>query len=88
MSGSEEKNTNILKMIIVFIVVFFLFIIIFNIWMQGSMEKSGVASSSQKPQTNKMLAPMQEQVMPSLKTGIIEKKQEGTSRAEGQLILQ
>lgn len=92
MADTSEKNAKILKTIIVFIVAFFLFIIVFNIWMKASLEKSGVASSSKvmstKPQIKKTAAPMQEQVIPSQKTGETEKQYEGTSTAEGQLILQ
>jgi hypothetical protein len=44
MSDSNDKNAKIFRIIFVFISAFFLLIIIFNIWMKVSLEKTGALS--------------------------------------------
>ncbi|MBM3247948.1 MAG: hypothetical protein FJZ10_00760 [Candidatus Omnitrophica bacterium] len=44
MADSTGNNPKILKLIGVFIVVFFLLIIVFNIWMKASMDKDKASS--------------------------------------------
>lgn len=93
MPGSNENNAKILKTIIVFIVVFFLFIIVFNIWMKASLEKSGVSQSLKttyaKPQVSNVSATAQGQQTTAVQqSGQIDKKTESQSTGQRQLILQ
>lgn len=92
MSDSSEKNAKIFKIIVAFICVLFLFIIIFNVWMKVSLEKTGVLSTpkaaSGKQGIKKPSEIVSEPVAPEQKAEKTEKQYGDQPTGEARLILQ